>query len=84
MNKEIFPTSDLNLAAFLISAGLCKLDQIDSSNGAWKQTFILIPKPDDTAIDKFYSGSGRVSALKLCDTMRSLKAAVKTRVINHG
>jgi len=84
MNKEIFPTCDLNLAAYLISAGFCKLDKLDTSNGVWKQTFILIPKPDDTAIDKFYSGSGRVSALKLCDTMRSLKAAVKTRETNHG
>jgi len=80
---EIFPTQDLHLASYLISAGLCKLEQIDYSNDTWKQTFILSPKPDDTKIDKFYGGSGRVSALKLCDTMRSLKAAVKTRKINH-
>jgi len=84
MNKEIFPTQDLHLASYLISAGICRLEQIDASNGAWKQTFVLIPKPDDKAIDKFYSGSGRVSALKLCDTMRSLKAAVKTREISNG
>lgn len=79
MQKNVFyGTKDLHLAAFLISSGCCSLEKIEDSF-ANKKRFLLKPNPSDQDIDSFYNGTGMVSGLRLCDTMRSLKAAVLAR-----
>lgn len=77
-NSASFGTEDLHLAAFLISSERCSLERIEDSFAS-KKRFLLKPKPSNQDIDSFYNGTGMVSGLRLCDTMRSLKAAVLAR-----
>jgi hypothetical protein len=69
-----YKTNDIYLASYLISSGKCLLEKIEELNG-WRKAFVLVPEPTDQDISSFYSGSGTVSALRICGELRSLKAA---------
>ena len=74
MHQEI---SDVNLATYLITCGVCKLVRIANGNGR-RKTFILDPEPTDQQKAEFYNGTGLVSALDFSTRLRSLKAAVSS------
>ncbi len=82
MNSNYYETEDLNLAAYLIAAGICRLEGVENLN-AWKKKFIIHPYPTDNQIAGFYNGVGNVSGLALCNQLRSLKAAVKVKGVDH-
>ena len=69
-----YQTNDIYLASYLIASGFCDLAKITEFDG-WKKTFVLSPGPEDRDISAFYSGAATVSALKICNQLRSLKAA---------
>lgn len=74
MTISNYQTNDIYLASYLISSGICRLQKIEEFDG-WKKSFILSPVPTDENVSDFYNGSGKVSALRLCNQLRSLKAA---------
>ena len=76
MNLDHYETEDLNLAAYLIASGGCKLDGIENLDG-WKVSFILYPYPTEELRASFFNGTGTVYGLELCNQIRSLKAAIK-------
>jgi len=78
VSQNNYETEDIYLSAYLISSGKCRLVQLANS-GPQKKKFLLNPPPDNKDIDSFYTGTGKVSALELCNRLRSLKAAVKVR-----
>jgi hypothetical protein len=69
-----YQTNDIYLASYLIASGKYDLVKIEDFEG-WKKSFVIDPIPTDDIISEFYNGSGTVSALKLCNQLRSLKAA---------
>ncbi|MGB7061152.1 MAG: DUF5659 domain-containing protein [Candidatus Zixiibacteriota bacterium] len=73
MNHEEYSTSDLQLASFLISSGRCKLKKV-RDNGGNRKVFVIEPSPERSEILSFYSGEATVSALKLLETLGSLKS----------
>ena len=76
--KSFYETHDLNLAAYLIAAGICKLDGVSHQDG-WRKKFVIYPRPSEGQISSYYNGTGNVSALELCNQIRALKAAVKVK-----
>jgi len=73
---ETYITEDLHLAAYLTASGKAELQAIVGNN-SWKKSFRLSPPPSQGDISDFYTGSATVSALRLCETLRSLKAAIR-------
>jgi hypothetical protein len=71
---KTYETNDIYLTSYLVSSGKCRLDKIEDFDG-WKKTFVLSPIPSDDDISGFYAGTATVSALKLSNQLRSLKAA---------
>ena len=80
--KSFYETHDLNLAAYLIAAGFCKLDGVSHQDG-WRKKFVIYPQPSEEQTSSYYNGTGTVSALALCNQIRALKAAVKVREACH-
>ncbi|GEM_PF-2718734 len=80
MNK--YETQDLNLAAYLIATGACRLNSINGHD-TWKKTFVMLPVPDQKTIEEFYSGRGTVGALEFCNQLRNLKSATKITGCSH-
>lgn len=78
--KEYYLTEDLHLTAYLIASGKAELREIIENTG-WKQAFRLFPVPPDNELSEFYTGIAKVSALRLCETLRSLKAALRNREV---
>ncbi len=79
MNK--YETQDLNLSAYLIASGACRLTAINGHD-TWKKTFVMLPVPGQKTIEEFYNGQGTVCALEFCNQLRNLKSA--TRVTGGG
>ena len=73
-NNSYYESHDLYLSSFLISLGEFKLKQVQDAGGN-RKIFIIEPKPDESVILKFYSGEAKVSALKLLESLQSLKSA---------
>ena len=73
-DKSEYGTPDIYLASFLISLGKFKLKEMRDS-GANRKVFIIEPKPEESVILKFYSGEATVGALKLLESLQSLKSA---------
>jgi hypothetical protein len=74
MRKDEYLTNDLYLSSFLISLGEFKLKEVKGS-GSNRKVFVIEPRPEESLILKFYSGAATVSALKLLESLQSLKAA---------
>jgi hypothetical protein len=83
LKTDFYETQDLNLVAYLIAAGFCRLDGINNQDG-WKKTFVITPEPPEKAISSYYNGTGQVSALELCNQLRSLKAAIRVKEGKNG
>jgi len=75
---QTYSTEDLHLAAYLQCIGhkLVKLEDLPG----WKKRFVLSPVPEPQMINAFYTGTAKVSALELCNCLRTLKAAVRVGV----
>lgn len=83
-HKDIFLTEDLNLAAYLTASGKSRLHGIVGGN-SWKKSFKLSPAPSNEEIAAYYAGTAKISALRLCETLRSLKSAVRAELgTSHG
>jgi hypothetical protein len=76
--REFYLTEDLHLAAYLIASGKADLREI-VGNSYWKKSFKLFPSPSEKELSEFYTGLAKVSAIRLCETLRSLKAALRNR-----
>lgn len=74
MNTDEYSTHDIYLSSFLISLGKFKLKRVQDDGGI-RKVFIIKPKPDESLIIEFYSGEAKVSALKLLESLQSLKSA---------
>lgn len=69
-----YNTNDIYLTSYLISSDKCQLVRIEDCGGR-RKTFVLEPIPSDETISNFYGGRATVSALTICNQLRSLKAA---------
>ncbi len=82
LSIETFQTEDLHLAAYLIASGKSRLQAILNGD-SWKKSFELSPPPNDGDIAGYYTGNAEVSALRLCEQLRSLKTAIKYSMENR-
>jgi hypothetical protein len=69
--------TDLPLAAFLVASGHRLLSMACGTNGRGAFTFEECPKLDQAVLD-FYNSAGRVEPRAFSETIRSLKAAVRS------
>ena len=83
MNKKYYITEDLHLTAYLTGSGQAELTEI-IDNSTWKKHFKLYPIPNEKTISEFYTGTAKISALRLCESLRSLKAAIRNKEISSG
>jgi len=80
MNSNEYATHDLYLSSFLMTQGQFKLKAI-RDNGNGRKIFVFEPKPDHSVILEFYNGEAKVSAIKLLESLSTLKSA--TYVLNN-
>jgi hypothetical protein len=72
-----YETTDLFLASFLVASKHSSLKGI-TDNGYGRKTFVFEPSPSQEIILRFYNGEEKISAIKLLETLGSLKAATYT------
>jgi len=74
--NEIYSTKDFYLAAFLKAKNLKFLKTVKSEKG--NEFYFCFLRDGDTGeiINNFYSGTGKVSAVKFVNAIRDLKALI--------
>ena len=73
-DDELYETTDLAFASFLVASGYSELVGI-KSNSHFKNTFAFRPKPSQKVILGFYSGEEKVAGIKLIEAYQRLKSA---------
>ena len=82
-NRNYYETADLSFAAFLVASGHSNLVDI-KGNDSFKKTFVFNPSPSQDVILGFYTGSLKVSAIRLIESYQSLKSATYLVKSNGG
>lgn len=75
MNRTTkWETDKLNLAAYLITAGIS--DFVGTAPAGHRVKFQFAEEPEPDALTDYYTGAGKVSALRYSEALTSLKAAI--------
>lgn len=73
---DTYETDELNLAAFLITTGVCSLVKIKAPDGSRRRTFVLTPVPTEEQRAAFYAGA-TCSAVAYDSNVRNLHQALR-------
>jgi len=75
MKENEYSTNDIYLSSFLMTQGKYELKEI-RDNGTGRKLFVFEPKPDQSLILEFYNGTAKVPAIKLLESLQTLKSAI--------
>ena len=84
MNANTYKTEKLTFAAYLIATGKAELVGTEPTPGSRQVTFVLSKHPSDEDISAFFTGSGKVSALRFSEVINSLKGVAHETRRNNG
>lgn len=82
-DDELFETTDLAFASFLVASGHAYLVDIRRSDHG-KKIFVFNPYPPEQVIIGFYNESEKVSAKRLIESYHNLKLATCVLKSNGG
>ena len=78
-NEPTYRTSDLRLAAYLLTRGLRCIRADDTPNGGGRAVFVLSPRPDPNDVTAYGEGRAVAEVNALADALRELKSKIYMR-----
>jgi hypothetical protein len=78
--NSTYSTTDIYFASFLIATGQFSLTDIQGHSSS-KKTFVFNKEPAQGVVLGFYSGTAKVSAIRLLEALQTLKSA--TYMVGH-
>jgi len=84
MGTNHYETEKLTFAAYLIASKRCDFVGVKPIQGTRNVVFILSAPPLNDDITGFFNGSATVSALRLAETLSTLKSAAYEVRRNNG